>query len=1493
MTEEAARYVLEFTRSESGDVYAAPAPDESRAYHVRGRAQGAPDLAKLHAPASLLAACDALAGAKAGNAAARVGRALASFVAVPCWTGVVADVARRAQRRLTALTVRTYDEDVERLPWELLTFPHDSPRHAANLRHLLIRYDATDVATASRPPALARARRRRVVFAWSGAGGKVDAAAHVRLLREAIDASRPAFDPEALPALVVVENASLRAIEEALQDAVAAGEPVAVLHLLCHGGRSNEEDETSFGLALDDADGEAALDRVSPSRLQAALAPHAGAVGLVVLAACEAGSAGPVGNELGSAARAAHLAGVRAVIAPRFLLTYEGCVAFAGAFYGSLLGGLATVEAAFLDARAALLHRGSLDWASLRLYARDADGDAHRVFDARPYRGLAPYRPEHTRLLFGRDAEVAEVLADLAALERRGAPRLLVVAGASGTGKSSLVMAGALPRWREAHRGGAHTIVRPGARPADALAALDATRAGGVGKPFLAVIDQFEEVFTHVDDPAAREAFARGLWALAREASVVVTVRIDFLGRLGELWVDDGLRLDQVACDPAHQVLVAQMNAAQRLAAVEGPAAAVGLALEPGLAPLVVRDAGAEPGTLPLMSHVLDALWQARDGDVLTRAAYEAAGGVHGALDGHAQAAFEALDAAQREAARRLLLRLVRPGADGAPDTRRRRPLDELLPATEDRDVARAALDALVGARLVVAGEGGAHEFAHEALLRAWRSLRGWIDEARAHLTALARLDGWVAEWRQSPDALLTGSRLGAAIELAARHRGDVTADAQRLVAESVAAKGQEDLRRYDAMTRASDLALVAAVRAAADDPTAQAVLLRTIARPDDAPRWADLALEALARPVAERDRDVGPHDLAVFSPDAARLLTRSSSGRVRVWRTDTTTGPAQITHDAALTCAAFSADGERVVAGWADGTASVWTSDGRCLRELRGRSHGAPVTDVAFSPDGRQVATGASNGTVRVWALDFDDDPVALQAGEGRITQVAFAPDGRSLVAVGNAQEALLWDAEDRRGVPVGSRSLEARAVAWSPDGGSLLLVGMSGRIERVRLHDLTAPPEAHDLGTPLWRAVFLPDGRRVLALPHNGRARLGAVDPAGPFVALDAPDGVVRGVAVSPAGAFVTITDDGAAHLHEPSGRAVRLGAPAVRAAAFSRNGRRVFTASQDGSVRAWPVPAVTLPAWGDPAEDIHDARPNPTALTVATERVTAHASDLPDPRLHVRHTRRAGSLALPRHHGGMTRACLSRDGACLAVDDRLWWLRGEPSSVVLAPAMPSARARGFSADGARFITTTDDGVAQVWSTRDGRELARRAVDGALFAAALSGDGAVAVTAEHNTARAWRVDDPAGSLASHTRQFDVRCVAVTDDGARAASGAQREAHVWRIHPPDVEVVLPHPDLVTHVEFSPDGTRLVTCAADGVARVWALPEGRAVLAIRPPGEFITLAHFSADGTHLATVARDGPARLWPVTTEAILARLPTFDCKLSRAQYRELVGPT
>ncbi len=371
-----------------------------------------------------------------------------------------------------------------------------------------------------------------------------------------------------------------------------------------------------------------------------------------------------------------------------------------------------------------------------------------------PYPGLKPFQTQDAALFFGRDAEIESML------WRLRQQVFLVVLGPSGSGKSSLVMAGLLPSLVRQQPGVRYVVkMRPGAHP---LMTLTALLGGDPGQPeavvaallaahppakrLLLVVDQLEEIFSqgeHAEEGVFIAAL-KGLWALPT-CQAVLTLRADFYPDLmqSDLWpIGEGERQE-----------VGPLRDDALRAAIEHPAAALGVAVEPRLLDRLLHDTANEPGSQPLLQETLRLLWEEMviNGErTLTLAAYEALGrayatpqrsptaplnGLAVALALHADVVMQQLTRAQQAIARRIFVRLIQ-FCEGRPDTRQQQSRSRLETAQEDQALFSATLAALTDTRLLtVSGLKDDPEqkvdIAHEALITGWPTLYTWVAERR------------------------------------------------------------------------------------------------------------------------------------------------------------------------------------------------------------------------------------------------------------------------------------------------------------------------------------------------------------------------------------------------------------------------------------------------------------------------------------------------------------------------------------------------------------------------------------------------------------------------------------------------------------------------------------------------------------------------------------------------------------------------------------------
>ncbi|HJS49808.1 MAG TPA: protein kinase, partial [Gaiellaceae bacterium] len=564
-----------------------------------------------------------------------------------------------------------------------------------------------------------------------------------------------------------------------------------------------------------------------------------------------------------------------------------------------------------------------------------------------PYRGLLAFRSEDGDLFFGREEVVASIL------ERLLDGGFMAVVGASGSGKSSLVRAGLVPAFHRA-RDAPAVVMTPGSDPGGEL------ERSLTADPSLLVVDQLEEVFTLCPDEAGRGHFIDALMDLREtgSASIVATLRADFYGQCANY-----PRLAVAVAE--HQHLLGAMSSGELRRAIEGPARAAGLRLEGGLVDTMLADVEGEPGALPLLSHALYESWGRRDGRVVTTAGYRAAGGVRGAIAHTAEAVFLGCSQPEQLLVRRMLLRLTELG-DTTEDTRRRVQLAELIPEdTAGHAEATAVLEQLATARLVVVGDDSV-EIAHEALIREWPRLRGWLAEDREELRTLRQLTTAALSWEEAgrdEADLYRGARLQAVMERTADQQLSRTEreflEASREVEGRELFAAQRRARRLRILLAVVAVALVAAVIAGSF-----ALVQRGSAR-----RTATVAqsgrLAAQSREVAAQHPDLGlllaleAGNLDDSVDSRGALLGALEHGsRIRAWLQG---------FDSPVVATAFNPSGTLLAATTIEGTTlydtTTWKPVGPPLRSAQSSSEG-----VDFSPDGQTLAIAGGEGRVELW---------------------------------------------------------------------------------------------------------------------------------------------------------------------------------------------------------------------------------------------------------------------------------------------------------------------------------------------------------------------------------------------------------------------------------------------------------------------------------------------------------------------------------------------
>jgi WD40 repeat protein/DNA-binding SARP family transcriptional activator len=1124
-----------------------------------------------------------------------------------------------------------------------------------------------------------------------------------------------------------------------------------------------------------------------------------------------------------------------------------------------------------------------------------------------PYKGRRPFRDADAADFFGRESLVQQLLSRLG--ETGEGSRFLAVVGPSGSGKSSAVSAGLLPALRGGALPGSEgwriVGMLPGLHPLDeletGLQGLAADPPAGLreelrrdergllqaahlvlpddGGELLLVIDQFEEVFTLVDR-AEREHLLDLLTAAVAgprsRVRVVVALRADFY--------------DRPLIYPGFSELVRQrtevvvpLTAEELARAVASPAEGAGVVYEPELVAEIVADVVEQPGALPLLQYALTQLFEQRTGRTLTRETYRAIGGVAGALGQRADDLYAALDGRSQELARQLFLRLVTLG-EGTEDTRRRVPRAELLSLGDEPQRMERLFDTFGLARLLTFDRdpltnGATVEVAHEALLREWGRLRGWLDESRADVRLQRLLAGAAAEWTvagRDPGFLLRGSRLGQFAGWAAE-TGLALADEERAFLEASlaerdarqAAEAERQARERGLERRAEEqarlatsreLALAAQINLQADPERSillalQAMSLVRTTQAEEALRQAVVASRVR---LALTDMTAMVRSVA-YSPDGSRLATAAWDGTVFVC--DAARGEVILTLSGEMV--AYSPDGARLATATEDGTVTVRDAlSGRELLALPG--HTAALVEIVFSPDGRYLATASKDGTVRVWEATTGQELLTLPVrndGWWTGSDVAFGPEGGRLITADQDRLVRIWD------LATGHALLTFSGygpIAISPDG-KLLATGTAESRDLVALWDLEASL-ASGTGQALATDIdhtdiiedmaFSPDGTRLATGGQDETAKIWALSPEGAqeSLSLAGHASVVYCLAFSPDGSsLATGSVDGTARIWDisASGNEEILTLTGhfdgQRRVAYSPDGARLATTDGDGqAVILDAETGETLLTFSHPSGAVWEAAfsPDGTRLATAGEANTARVWDAQDGRELLTLTGHAEAPPVGGMVAGIPAVAFSPDGRLLASGGadgqaRLW--DAETGESVLAlqvhPQGIGVTRLAWSPDGTRLAAASDlhpvaggparvEPLVRVWDVASGQELYTvTGLPSRAWALAFSPDGTkLAVGVEAGFLKIYDAATGAESLSLPHHGGGIMAVAFSPDGVLLATGGQDPPQLWDLATGQEGVTLPgHTAMVIGLAFSPDGTRLASSSEDGTTRVYTL----------------------------------------------------------------------
>jgi WD40 repeat protein/TPR repeat protein len=533
---------------------------------------------------------------------------------------------------------------------------------------------------------------------------------------------------------------------------------------------------------------------------------------------------------------------------------------------------------------------------------------------------------------------------------------------------------------------------------------------------------------------------------------------------------------------------------------------------------------------------------------------------------------------------------------------------------------------------------------------------------------------------------------------------------------------------------------------------------------------------------------------------------------------------------------------------------------------------HTGWVISAAFSPDGRRIVTASADKTARVWDAAGGQQLRVLSGHTDVVESAAFSPDGRRIVTASFDKTARIWDAESGQSLlALQGHGDKLESAAFSPDGRRIVTASAD---KTARLWDADSGRELRVLSGHtgyVQSAAFSPDGRRIVTASFDKTARVWEAANGRLLQVLSGHTDVLESAAFSPDGRrIVTASYDKTARVWDAaSGRQLHVLSDhtgGVASAAFSADGRRIVTASVDKTARLWDADSgrELLVLSGHTAY-LYGAAFSPDGRSIVTASLdkTARLWDIAGARR---------LLVLRGHAGTLVSAAFSPDGRRIvtaAYDNtaRVWDAASGEQLNVLNGHTDAVGDAAFSPDGRRIATASFDKTARVWDAERGQQLLVLSGHAAYVqSAAFSPDGRRIVTASSDkTARIW--DATSGHalrvLTGHTEELGS--AVFSPDGQRIVTASDdRTARIWNAaNGQQLHVLSGHTDVVASAAFSPDGRRIVTASFDKTARVWDAESGQELRVLSGHTGYVYGAAFSPDGQRIVTASDDKTARLW------------------------------
>lgn len=629
-----------------------------------------------------------------------------------------------------------------------------------------------------------------------------------------------------------------------------------------------------------------------------------------------------------------------------------------------------------------------------------------------------------------------------------------------------------------------------------------------------------------------------------------------------------------------------------------------------------------------------------------------------------------------------------------------------------------------------------------------------------------------------------------------------------------------------------------------------------------------------------------GPVDSVAYSPDGRQIASGDWGGMVSVRNALTGQEIFSVKHGQYAHAVAYSPDSRRLATGSSDHKIRILDAGtGELLDTLEGHTDG--VLGVQYSPDGKQLLSCSYDNTAKLWDLATHRVLQTFQDHSWWVWRAKFSPNGNRIVTASQDGKAIVWEkqAVDSQPSAIGQSS---RADGRPPtDDGALY----------TKLTEFTGHSGA------VYAANFSPDGKLVATGGYDkmvmvwnpdevepldlGRRLEGLPDPKPNYLQLTGHVDAVRSVAFSPNGELVASgSDDNSIRLWNlatgKEDKVLRRHGSGVRSCTFSPDGEFVLSGSQDEYVRLWnlagyqEVRVLHSTVFEGHADAVLSAQfsPDGREIVTASRDRTACLWDA------------ASGKRLREFEEGhdflATNAAFFPDGRRLATSAgdntvRIWDIALGTQITVLEQT-GRLGALAVSPNGDWLATGSPGNGAQIWDAHSGVAIATLSGhEAAVSAIAFSPQGNVLATGDdRGRIRLWEPQDAPGQwkllheLRGHSRS--ITAMRFTPDGARlVTSSGDRTCGQWDVATGQEkrDVVLKHPNWVSSLDLSADGTLAITACEDGAVRLWRLADAEVAQTLRVPDRKFSAVSIAPDGkSALVTSSLDRQVQIWNLSDE-------------------------